>query len=362
MPTNASPAIVKLLIALAIALAIGVGAFALIRQNQPGGQTEAYKLDMGEQFRIEPQLIHYQQAEEFAANVTDPRVMTIGPDDRIYIAGYRAVQILDARGQPEKQLPLPGKAPTCIAVAGPDHKRPGGVYVGLQNKIRLFTADGQEAGEWADFGPKALFTSLAIAGDSIFAADAGNRIVLQLDPAGAVQHRIGDSRGGKNAPGFIIPSPYFDLVAGADGLVHVVNPGARRVETFASTGELETVWGRAGSNLEAFFGCCNPAHLARLPDGRFVTSEKGVPRVKIYNSEGKFESVVAGPEQLGVPLGALGDAREDTEHTVFDIATDSKGRVMALDPDRGSVRVFVEAKNDKKASDAGAEKEVNSSQ
>lgn len=347
MPTNPSPAIVKPLIALAITAAIGVGAFALLRQSQPSGQEDAYKLDMSEQFHVDPQLIRFEQTEEFAVKADSPRVMTIGADDRVYVAGNRAIQILDAKGQPGAQIPLQGKEPTCIAVAGPDHARPGCIYVGQQSTIRLLTADGQEAGEWSDFGPKAIFTSLAIAGNSIFAADAGNRIVLQLNPQGAVQHRIGDVRGGKNAPGFIIPSPYFDLVAGVDGLVHVVNPGARRVETFASTGELETVWGQAGSKLEAFFGCCNPSHLARLPDGRFVTSEKGVPRIKVYSSEGKFESVVAGPEQLGVPLGALGDAREDTDHTVFDIATDSAGRVLALDPIRGTIRVFVESKSDK---------------
>ena len=34
-----------------------------------------------------------------------------------------------------------------------------------------------------------------------------------------------------------------------------------------------------------FFGCCNPAQLAVLPDGRFVTAEKGIPRVKIYSRE-----------------------------------------------------------------------------
>jgi len=36
------------------------------------------------------------------------------------------------------------------------------------------------------------------------------------------------------------------------------------------------MWGKR-SGIADFFGCCNPAHLALLPDGRFVTSGKGIP-------------------------------------------------------------------------------------
>ncbi len=41
---------------------------------------------------------------------------------------------------------------------------------------------------------------------------------------------------------------------------------------------LAASWGRAGSSVADFFGCCNPSHIARFADGRFVTSERGIPR------------------------------------------------------------------------------------
>ena len=116
------------------------------------------------------------------------------------------------------------------------------------------------------------------------------------------------------------------------------------VETFATTGELEAVWGKAGGDVSSFFGCCNPSHLARLPDGRFVTSEKGIPRVKIYSSEGNFDCVVAGPEQLAVPAAAIGDPRAELTAGVFDVAADSQGRVLVLDPAHRCVRVFAPRK------------------
>ena len=104
---------------------------------------------------------------------------------------------------------------------------------------------------------------------------------------------------------FVIPSPHFDLVAGPDETFWVVNPGKRRIESYSRPGELQSMWGQAGAALADFFGCCNPAHLALLPDGRFVTSEKGIPRIKIYSEAGEFaarggRAQRAGCQRLGV--------------------------------------------------------------
>jgi hypothetical protein len=105
---------------------------------------------------------------------------------------------------------------------------------------------------------------------------------------------------------------------------------------------LETVWGKAGSDIAGFFGCCNPSHLALLPDGRFVTSEKGIPRIKIYRADGEMECVVAGPQQLDVPANSLGDPRTTESQLVFDVAVDGQGRILVLDHRSNSIRVFVE--------------------
>ena len=87
-------------------------------------------------------------------------------------------------------------------------------------------------------------------------------------------------------------------------------------------------WGTPSYALEGFSGCCNPAHLAVLPDGRFVTSEKGLARVKVYDDQGRFETAVVAPDQL------------DTEAGPCDVAVDGTGRILVLDPGRGVVRIF----------------------
>ena len=78
-----------------------------------------------------------------------------------------------------------------------------------------------------------------------------------------------------------------------------------------------------------------------LPDGKFVTCEKGLPRIKVYNADGSFDSVVAGPKSFvenarSCALGGMADCRSGG----MDIAVDSKGRVIVMDPVGKTVRIF----------------------
>ena len=84
--------------------------------------------------------------------------------------------------------------------------------------------------------------------------------------------------------------------------------------------------------LTGFAGCCNPTHFLILEDGRYVTSEKGIPRVKICNRLGEFTALVAGVERFDE--GTVG----------LDLARDSAGRILVLDPARRAIRIFVEGK------------------
>ncbi|MBU4493955.1 MAG: hypothetical protein KJ874_01485, partial [Acidobacteria bacterium] len=95
-----------------------------------------------------------------------------------------------------------------------------------------------------------------------------------------------------------------------------------------------TSWGEASMDIEGFCGCCNPSHFAVLPDGSFVTSEKGIPRVKIYDRLGRLASVVAGPDRFDEGTKGL------------DTAADADGRIYILDPSRKRVRIFSEKKRD----------------
>ena len=129
--------------------------------------------------------------------------------------------------------------------------------------------------------------------------------------------------------GFIIPSPYFDVAFNPDGELWVVNPGKHSLENYTTEGTLRTYWENQSIKIEGFSGCCNPAHFAFAPDGSFITSEKGLVRIKIYKPSGEFLGVVAPPSKF--EAGGHAPA----------VAVDNQGNVYALDFDKKVIRLFV---------------------
>jgi sugar lactone lactonase YvrE len=89
-----------------------------------------------------------------------------------------------------------------------------------------------------------------------------------------------------------------------------------------------SAWNKTSMLWDGFSGCCNPSHIAILSDGSFVTSEKGLTRVKVHGANGALKAIVATPEQF--EEGTVG----------LDIAIDSQDRIYIADPERGAIRVF----------------------
>jgi hypothetical protein len=110
----------------------------------------------------------------------------------------------------------------------------------------------------------------------------------------------------------------------------VTNPGRLRLESYDNKGNLRSFWGKASMSIDGFCGCCNPTHFALTRDGYFVTSEKGIPRIKIVDPAGQLHKVVALADQFD----------ENTEG--IDIVCDPNGRIIALDPVRKQLRIYIE--------------------
>jgi len=139
----------------------------------------------------------------------------------------------------------------------------------------------------------------------------------------------------------VVPSPYFDLAMGPDGLLWVANPGRHQIEAYTAKGDRESAWGKFGNTLSDFTACCNPVNFAVMADGGFVTCEKGVVRIKVYDAGGSFTGVVAGPEQLTGGAWSISKTPEQRQHVRFDVAADNAGHVYVLDRDRSVVRIFM---------------------
>lgn len=195
------------------------------------------------------------------------------------------------------------------------------LFAAADQLIMLFDADGKTIGEWGPFEDNAIITSLASNRSYVAFADAGNRTVFVLTSDGRVKSMIGQS-----GDEFIIPSPYFDVALGRDNKLYISNPGKRRIETRTIDGDLVSFFGSPGLSPDAFCGCCNPSHFTLIPDG-FLTTEKGINRIKILNSQGSFQEFVSSDENFvaSIPL---------------DISTADGQTVYAANPADSKLYVF----------------------
>ncbi len=321
------------------ALLVAIGAVLLVDSTgrRGSGLSAAYELDAAKLARFDPNLILYEEAgPPVATGFERSRALALDSPGRWYVAGDEAVHVLSDKGTLERVIRLSSE-PHCVAVSAE-----GQVYVGLRNQVEVFDEAGERIASWEPLSDRSFLSSIVVARDDVFVADAGSAVVLRYDKAGKMVGRIGEKDPERNVPGFLVPSPYFDLAMAPDGLLRVVSPGRTRVEAYTSDGDLEFYWGENSIRIQGFCGCCNPVNIAMLPDGSYVTAEKGLIRVKIYDPDGTFVGVVAGPDQL-VEGGAarVFESASDAEASGFDVAVDANGRVIVLDTIENTVRVFV---------------------
>jgi len=326
--------------AVILGMALVIAVFAIIQLDVTGqrgsGLGEEYIYDLKEEGKIDPNLFLYKEAAELI-NTGFKQAYAVLADSNgtIYVTGDESLRLFDGSGALKKEIKT-ATSPRCFALSSE-----GKIYVGTQEKIMVLDDNFMEVASWPLLNKKSILTSIAVSKNDIFAADAGNRVVLRYDTSGRIIKQIGKKDESKNITGFVIPSPYFDLAIGSDGLLRVVNPGRHRIEAYTFDGDLEFWWGSASPDIVGFCGCCNPVNFAILPDDSFVTSEKGLLRVKIYSPDGKFTGVAAGPEQLAKDIMA-GICNDPAKCQIggFDVTVDNEQRLLVLDTVHNVVRTF----------------------
>lgn len=327
-------------ICVGLAIVIGFAAFVLLDTTGESGSGlgQEYVYDITELGKVDESLIIYNEIDAaIQTGFENSRSIAIDRMSNLYAAGDEAVRIFklqSGRHILEREIKL-DDSPHCLKPA--DEK----IYIGMKDHVRVFDLTGQLLSTWDSLGDEAVLTSIDVDKEDVFVADAGNRVVIRYDKQGNIINYIGEKNPERNIPGFVIPSHNFDLDVAADGLLRVVNPGRHRIEAYTFDGDLEFSWGKASMAIEGFCGCCNPANFAIDRDGNFITSEKGLVRVKIYNSDGEFAGVVASPEQL-FRGGAKYAGQVVTESQVpgFDVAVDEQGKICILDTIKNTVRIF----------------------
>ncbi|MBL9134230.1 MAG: hypothetical protein JNK85_00115 [Verrucomicrobiales bacterium] len=302
---------------------------------QPASAENPWRYDVDQLRKVDPALIRFEPVRQFPVGHAAARRVVFGRHGRLFVAAGKSVLALGPEGQRESAWDV-GEQVRCLRVDDA-----GAVWIGVKDRVLVFDANGERTARWDAFAGKAYLTGLTVTERDVWVADSGNRVVYRCDRKGRLELRLGERSADRKVPGLVLPSPFLDIEAGADGLLRVNNAGRHRVEVYTRDGDLEQSWGRPGVAIDSFCGCCNPIGLALLPDGRCLTAEKGLPRVKVYSAAGEFESVVAGPASFA----AVGSAEREqtvaeTAHDGLDVAVDGEGRIAVLDLVGGTLHLF----------------------
>jgi hypothetical protein len=256
--------------------------------------------------------------------------MTVDKNSTIYLTGDQEVQIYDSELMKIGGFKLDSSA-NCMTMGAK-----GTLLLGIGARVVEFGPDGKSIRKWNPLNPDGYITSIVQIGEFVYAADAGNKVVLQYDGEGNLLKEIGRKDTARGISGFILPSLYFDVAMGPGEDLWVSNPGLHLLQNFDEKGKLNTLWGETSMGLEGFAGCCNPVEFAILPDGSFVTYEKGMDRIKIYNRAGVFECVVSAPTTINE--AALTNCSEGAK--IHDLAVDATGNIYVLDDYAKMIRVY----------------------
>jgi hypothetical protein len=327
MMGKSSSWIVVILVVLCLAAAVVSVVLRDFSGRSGSGLSESYDYDLSQYEQIDPALILYAQIAAFDTGL-DPSVAIVIRGEELFLAGESQIRIFDLSGRQKQEIPLE-LPPQALAV-----DESGSLWIAFVSHVEQYARDGKRIAAWPPLDPKSNLTSIAVAKDDVYLADAGNRIVLRYDRSGKLKNEIGRKDDTRQISGFVIPSPHFKLAMAPDGLLRVVNPGRHFIEAYTPRGDREFDWGSGSVRVDGFCGCCNPVAFAILPDGSFVTVEKGLVRVKVYDPQGQFVGVVAGPEQLTTSRDTK------TISAAFDVAVDAAGRIFVLDTLKDQIRVF----------------------
>jgi len=259
----------------------------------------------------------YGKERQFSVPLEKPKGIALA-DDSLYVVGDRAVLKLDLKGKLEQTIDMP-EEPLCATV-----NPAGRVFVASANRV-FEIIDGRPEPLLLMASPKAYVTSLSADDYRLWIADAGARRIYRAQLNTLEMAEFGQKS--KDYPGLVVPSPHLDVAVLRSGDVIWTNPGLHRFELHDRNGKLLKAWGKESMDIDGFSGCCNPTDIARFSDNTIITSEKGLPRIKVY-WRGKFDCVVS-------------PASERSENASgIDLATDGL-RIYALDPFAKNVTVYM---------------------
>lgn len=206
-------------------------------------------------------------------------------DGKLYVSAGQSVYVYDKTGKQLISFNVKQDV-RDITVNGKE------IYVLYPTFLEVYADDGTLTRDWEACSELSDYCSLAVAGNFVFVTDAENKNICKYTSDGNFVAFI-------NSPSdFIIPSHTFDIVSRND-TIYCSNSGRHLVESYTLDGDFITAFGSPGGGAGNFAGCCNPSYISFTPDGDFLTSEKGNPRISKFGKNGEFMNVILNNRILG---------------------------------------------------------------
>ncbi|GHU88708.1 hypothetical protein FACS1894155_04110 [Bacteroidia bacterium] len=168
----------------------------------------------------------------------------------------------------------------------------GEIYTLYDTEIKVFAQNGQPVREWEACSDNSLYASIALTENHVWVTDAENLNVCQYSKEGQFIRFINSPRN------FIIPTGTFGIETFRD-TVWCINSGRHQIENYTVEGKFIASFGVPGSRPGTFSGCSNPSSIAFTPEGQILTSEKGNPRVCLFERSGRFIRMLLNSKSLG---------------------------------------------------------------
>ena len=237
------------------------------------------------------------KAMEEMANYVSPFRRTFGfivPDDitalevldrQIVVATPNNIHLYGLDGNLEENFAIRSDLRDMAVFAGK-------IYLLFASRVEVCDPQGNLLQEWNACSDDADYCSLTVFDEGVYVTDASAKNICQYHLDGSLARFIDSPKG------FVVPSYSFGITH-LNGSIFCSNPGRHQVEQYTAKGEFVASFGKSGIGPGEFSGCCNPVRITTTATGELLTSEKGIPRICCYVSDGTFRSILLDEKALG---------------------------------------------------------------
>ena len=253
---------------------IGYVLFSFRSEDQDFRQTASTEIEFNSPLDFLSELVIHENIKHLAAD-----------NDRFYLAGDAAIYAYDQQGQLLKSIPVEKDLRDMIVL----HDT---LYLLYPQSISIQTINGSPVNAWEACSDLSDYRSFTLTNQGLYVTDSANKNICHYTKTGNFVRFINSPRG------FIVPGLFFAITQFND-TIYCVNPGRHLIESYSPNGKFIAAFGGPGGDLGSFSGCCNPAYISFDESGDLYTSEKGNPRICLYDRDGNFKEQLLNNRLLG---------------------------------------------------------------